>query len=292
MAKLICGRGEIILPAVLKTEFIKLFRRKEFNIVLTLEIVLICTLFDLRALTYYKAPTSELPSAYQMWIGYINSNVSFIDFSYIGDIYYLFFLTLPASIVFADTYLEDKKGNVLNFIITRCDKSLYVLSKGIVVFFSGFIIIFLPLLLDQLLYMIAFPLYAISEVNAGNPVYDKYYLTQNYFKNLHTLNPYLHNLLYIFLDGFFGGTIAVLSYAVSFFKKVNRYIVVVLPTILFLTQNFIFALLGKTNYCLSYYLNVSPSIGGLDYKVFGYSILGVLIASLFMIVLNARGEEI
>ncbi|SFP80702.1 hypothetical protein [Caldicoprobacter faecalis] len=272
---------------VLKTEFAKLLKRREFNIVLTIEVVLISILFILTSITYYKGYTSELPSAYQMWIGYRNGN-----FSFVGDIYYLFFLTLPASIAFADTYLGDKKERVLNFIVSRCNKSSYILSKGIVTFFSGFIVIFLPLLLNQLLCMVAFPLYTVSEVNGGNPAYDRYYLTRLYFQGLHTISPYLHNLWFMFLDGVFGGVVAIFSYAISFFRKVNRYTVVVLPTVLYFTQNFVFALLGNANYCLTYYLYPTTGVKGLDYMVFMCIMAVLLMTSIFVIILNARREEI
>lgn len=271
---------------LLRTEFSKLFKRKEFNIVLTAEIVLIAVFFISTSATFYKSYTSELPSAYQLWIGYENTNFNFIKY-----LYYLFFLTLPASIAFADTFLEDKKGHVLNFIITRCNKSLYILSKGIVVFFSGFIVIFLPLLIHQLLCIAALPLYTASEVIVGNPTYDRYYLTKLYFQGLHAVNPYLHNLLYIFLDGLFGGTIAVFAYSLSFLKNVNRYIVMIFPTVLFFTENFLFALLGMANYSLSYYLYATTGIKGLDYKVFTYSLAALLIVSLLIIILSSNMEK-
>lgn len=265
---------------LLKFEFNKLFKRREFNIVLTLEIAFISIVFICASMVLYKSPTSELPSAYQLWIGYDNANFNFIKF-----IYYLFFLTLPACIAYSDTFLEDRKERVLNFIVSRCNKGLYILSKGIVVFFSGFIVIFLPLLIHQLLCVVTLPLYTASEVIAGNPTYDKYYLTRFYFSQLHTLNPYLHNLLYIFLDGLFGGAIAIFSYAISFLKNINRYAVIILPTVFFFIENFVAAIFGKARYSLIYYLNITSSIKGLNYAVFAFSLIALMIASLCTIVL-------
>ncbi len=234
-------------------------------------------------MTLYKNPTSELPSAYQLWIGYNNVNYNFI-----GDIYYLFFLTLPACIAYSDTFLEDRKCNAFNLVITRCDRKLYILSKGIVVFFSGFIVIFLPLFIHQLLCLVVMPLYSPSEVIAGNPVYDKYYLTKIYFKQIHTLNPYLHNMLYIFLDGLFGGVIAFFSYSISFLKNINRYVVIILPTVLFFIQNFLAAVFGNANYSLSYYLSVTTSIKDLNYIAYWISLAVLIIVGLCIIILSNK----
>lgn len=271
---------------MLINEFKKLFNRNEFYIVLTASIILIMVFFILTAITLYKNFSSELSSAYQLWIGYDNTKFNFIKHTY-----YLFFLTLPASMAFAGTYYEDKKNCVINFIITRSKKSLYIVSKGIVVFFSGFIVVFLPLLLHQLLWVVALPIYTPSEVIDGTPVYDKFFLTKFYFEELHQFNPYLHNLLYILLDSLFGGAIAVFSYAISFIKNVNKYIILILPTVLFFSQNFLFALLGMANYSLSYYLYATTGINGLDYRMFIFSITILLIVSLFIIFLSYKLEK-
>lgn len=119
-----------MLVNLLKFELNKLFKRKELIVILTVEFVYICIVFIYTALSLYKFPTSELPSAYQIWMYYEN-----VYFAFWGDIYALFLIPLLATIPYADSYLEDRKEKVVNFIISRCDKKLYILNKGIAVFY-------------------------------------------------------------------------------------------------------------------------------------------------------------
>jgi len=274
---------------VLKFEFKKLLSRKEFNIVLMVKFILICVAFIYAVLTLYKFPSSEIPSAYQLWI--CQDGVNFVN--YLGDIYALFLITLPVCIAYADTYLEDRKEKVFELIITRCKKEIYILCKAICVFLSGFIIVFFPLLLHQILCIIALPLYSISEATNGLPVYRSYFLsTQLYFFNIHVKNPYLHNILYMFLDGLFGGIVAIFSYSLSFLKKINRYVVIILPTVLFLTENFVAAVLHKANFSLGYYLSVTTNVVGMNYNIFSFSLIVLIMISVVIILTNVCRDDI
>ncbi|AEE95723.1 hypothetical protein [Mahella australiensis] len=273
---------------LLNHEFGKLFKRNEFNIALTVEFAMVSVIFIVSCSVLYKSYTSQLMSAYQLWIGYDTSQFNFTKY-----IYFLFFITLPASIAFSDSYLEDKKEGVINFIVSRCNRGLYIFSKGIAVFVSGFIIAFLPLLIHQIMCMTSVPLFSVSEAATGNPAYDRYYLTAFMLKDLHSANPYLLNVVYMIFDGMFGGSIALLSYSFSFFKNVNRYVVIILPTILFYMENFVSQLMGKPNYSIMNYLYITAGIKNMNIDVFLFAIMLTISASIIIIILNnLSGDEV
>lgn len=154
--------------------------------------------------------------------------------------------------------------------------------------------IFIPLLVHQFLCLILLPVYTPSEAANGHPTYYIYFfINMFYFSKIYTVNPYLHNLLYMFLNGIFAGAIAVFSYALSFFKKINRYAVIILPTIFYFVVNYIGAVLNtSTNLSIGYYLIITSNVKGLNYKFFAFSVISLIIISIITIYFNYSRDEI
>jgi len=179
----------------------------------------------------------------------------------------MFLLPLLPALAYADTYYLDIKTGAYKSILTRCRKNNYILAKGIVIFVSGFIVVLVPLLINQLLYFIIAPLHSTKNL-LGWPAY-MFIPTHNMiFESLFLSNPYLYNILYMLLAGLVGSLAALMSYSISFITNKSRLIIVAAPLVIYLVGNFINALLGKANYCLNYYLQGFVVIGGLNADYF------------------------
>lgn len=239
---------------VLRYELKRLFSRKEFFIVIVIAFFYISVDFIYHSVMLINSPLFELPSRYQMWLLYNKVRGQW------GQLFAYFLIPLFATIPYSDSYLEDKRAGVINFIITRCDKRVYLFCKGIVVFFSGFIVVFAPLLFNQLLCFCLLPVYSPSENVFNHPTYNAYqFLSTVQLPKLHSINPYLHNLFYMLLNGVCAGIIALVSYSISFFRKMNRYLVVILAFLFYLLENFIGKLISSsTTFSIADYLIILP----------------------------------
>ncbi len=97
------------------------------------------------------------------------ANIMSADFQYIGSSYSnmwrIFSVVFPFIIVFpfGFSYSQDSILKNASFVERRFGKSNYIVSKYIVSFIGGFIIIFIPFLINMLLNYLTFP------VNMNNP---------------------------------------------------------------------------------------------------------------------------
>ncbi|WAM34340.1 hypothetical protein [Caldicellulosiruptor morganii] len=274
---------------VLKYEFKRLLSRKEFFIVMVIAFFYISVDFVYHSVKLINAPFFELPSAYQMWILYNKVGGQW------GQVFVFFLLPLFAAIPYSDSYLEDKKTGVINFIVTRCDRRLYLFCKGIAVFFSGFIVVFVPLFINQILCLCLLPVYSPSENVFNHPTYNAYqFLSTVQLPKLHSLNPYLHNLFYMLLNSMFAGIIALLSYSISFLKKMNRYLVVILVFLFCLIENVVGKLISSsTTFSIIDYLHIfSFSFEITNYLYFLIFMLVLIFVSLFIIKLEYSKDDV
>ena len=159
--RFIGGENVMELLKILKLEFNLFVNRKEFLYAFTVSLLLIIIAFFIDLHNLFQEYMMNIPSANQLWVGFD---------SLIGELFYMFLLPLLASLAYADTYYLNNKLGVYKNILTRCHKKNYVLAKGIVVIVSGFIVIFVPLLLNQLLYFIIAPLNSSKNI-LGWPAY-------------------------------------------------------------------------------------------------------------------------
>ncbi|WPX10112.1 hypothetical protein [Anaerocellum danielii] len=274
---------------MLKYELKRLFSRKEFFIVMVIAFFYISVDFIYHSVMLINSPLFELPSAYQMWILYNKVGGQW------GQVFVFFLIPLFAAIPYSDSYLEDKKTGVINFIVTRCDKRLYLFCKGIAVFFSGFIVVFTPLLIDQLLCLCLLPVYSPSENVVNHPTYNAYqFLSTVQFPKLHSINPYLHNLFYMLLNGVCAGVIALVSYSISFFRKMNRYLVVILVFLFYLIENIAGRLISSsTTFSIFNYLYILPFSSEItNYLYFLIFMLVLIFVSLFIIKLECSKDDV
>lgn len=213
---IIQGDGMIRL---IKLEIIKCIKRTEFKIA---SIAVFCAIFlDYIILCkgYYGSALSKVMSASN---GTILTNLVKTPLSPIIGI----LLPLTVSIVYSDSYLEERKWGLTNFINTRISKEKYILAKAISIAIVSFLIIFIPLLINELLAIIAFPIQGHNTF--GLPDYKKLsYIDPGIILNkLQIYYPYTNILIFIIIRSLFASSFALISFGISLFNKTNKYLVI------------------------------------------------------------------
>lgn len=232
---------------IIKLEFKLMLYRKEFQFAFTAMLSFVSLAFIINCINLYGKDISYVFPANQIWVGFSISSMI------ISNVLYLFILPFISSIAYSDTYFIDYNTGIYKNIFTRCNKYIYFLAKGITVFSAGFIIIFIPLLVNQLLSLIPAPLKSCADITNW-PSYLFLPIKDMIFPNLFLYNPYLYNFLYMLIPALFGGIMALLSYSLSFYIKKSRLLVVSIVGILYVAENFLGSLLFDEGHSLFNYL--------------------------------------
>lgn len=167
--------------------------------------------------------------------------VSWMPFGTAFSIYDIYCMIVPliSSIAYADTYAEDHKTGMIKSILTKVQKQNYILTRFSVNFIIGGLVVILPLVINLLACMTAFPL-----------IHNNFYFgmdmvgTQDFWPSLYYHNPLIYILIRILIVFFMGAMLASLGLALSTFVK-NRYVVVLFPFLLFMGTDAVFVSFGS-----------------------------------------------
>lgn len=258
-----------------------LFKRKSFILTLTFMMLYSIMVFIINCIKSFNNNIIEVKAAKYLFLGSDFLNLPFILYSLIFPI----IAVLP----FADSYFEERKNKTTEFCLMRLSGSTYYFSKMITVFFSGFIVNFVPLLTNMLLNFIAFPI--DSSIDATNFSYVNSHLfttvmETGLFKDLFAGNMYLYNLLYLILASVSSGLIAVIVYQFSFFYNKSRILLNCSFFIIYSFINILFGTVGLDEFCLENYIFASrfyrdQSVRGVI-VTFSLLILTAVIPTLFI----------
>lgn len=160
-------------------------------------------------------------NCYQKWIG--SELVSLAST--------LFFTLLPVCAVlpYASAFHQERKAGYLRVILPQCGKKPYFLAKTLAVFLTGTVVVIVPLVLNFLTVSAFIPTTA-PQVNYN---FYSYVLFGDLWADLFFNQPLMYVILYILLDGLFGGLLALFAFALSFLIR-NRVVILVLPLLLLL----------------------------------------------------------
>lgn len=210
---------------LIKLELSKCMKRIEFKIAF---IAVFCAIFldyIILCKEYYGSELSKVMSAST---GTILTNVVATPLSPIVGI----LLPLTVSIIYSVSFLEEKNWGLSNFIHTRVHKEKYILAKAMSITLVSFFVIFIPLLVNEILAIIAFPIQGHNTF--GLPDYKKlsYIDSGIMLHNLQVYYPYCNILIFIIIRSLFASSFALMAFGVSFFKKVNKYVVILSPFVI------------------------------------------------------------
>lgn len=268
------------MKQMLSVEFRNCINKKEFKIVfLTLFFISIAAYF-IECFEFYGDNLSLIRSAYDSCI--VKSTYSLIVIS--AEV---LLAPILALLIYSDSYYTDCRCGAHKYILTRTNMKTYIASKGIVIFAVTFFTFFIPLLINQFLTFIAFPLQGYDNI-FGYPLYFFYYNKEYLFDFIRLQWPYLFNLIWMFFPSLFAALFALLGYSMYFIFKKNRISVLIGLYMFFILSEVLLAMLGFYRLSLSEYM-LAPTRGYPVMMVLW--ILVLLIPAIFIIAGKGANDE-
>lgn len=248
----------------IKAQMTLMLKRQSFSITLTATVLLSIWLFFTNCLSVFGSWDNSVPAAKYMFLG---------SFCYSDQIPMIFSLIIPiiATLPFADSFFEEREKSTIEYSLIRCNINSYYYSKLFTVFFSGAIVMFVPLIINYLLNFISFPI--DSDVDFTMLSSDQTWIHTTLlnrlvmFKELLIKSPYVYLLLHTLLFSIAGGLMAVVSFQISFFYNKSRAIFVCLLFIIYHIYSIVLQGFGMyefvfTSYVFAYSSSSSQSITG------------------------------
>ena len=152
------------------------------------------------------------------------------------------FFPLLAMSIYSGSFKKEERSNLTQLIILRTSKKRYIWSKAIAIFIITFLSFLIPLLINQLLCYLTFPIEGFDN-RWALPNYDliRRYENTDLFDFFRIQYPFIYNLLYILIYSTLGGLIALLAYGVNFvqkFKSIKELQVNIIIFVIFMLSSF------------------------------------------------------
>lgn len=172
----------------------------------------------------------DITSAYTSGFSYQHHFIFAIDYTK-HSFLTMFIYTIPIIVVFsfADTWLNEVK--MTDILFTRVNQRTYFISKYLISFVSGFLVLVVPLLISFLAEIICLDFHTNSitilpYLTGENNVQTLDSLFS--FYSLYGQHPYWYIVMYICFIGVYGGLCATLSFSISLVckQKVVSYLAV------------------------------------------------------------------
>ena len=213
-------------------------------------------------------------SLFISWIGgELNSMFMFL---------FLAILPLLGSFAYSGTYLKDRKLGQIKNVFTRLEAGNYYRTKWIIVFIAGFLVAFIPLVLNVYLHLTySIPLKPIIESLTTEVYYDR----AKWIFDLYYNNPWVYMGLYVFMIALFSGVYATLGMAFSIWIR-RGLVAVIGPLILWRVIDLVFSLIHKSNLGMSNQL--FPTLAHMNLKMVGFYLLFLLSLSILPIYIRYK----
>lgn len=260
----------------------RLLSRMEGRFALTAVLLIVTVAFIECCIRFYGFDVKALPSAAYGWTW----NMDPLQIQTMRVFAYFLIFIVSAS-VFADNFLLDINSGVATCIASRCPLSSYLFANALLSFLGGFLIIFVPLVASQLLAFLIFPVTGSFQGHFNTPVYAYEDSGGTLFAQLAANRPYLDNLIYLLYAPLWGGAMAMLSFALSFFIK-NRLVILGAPTLIALISWYVVPLVAGSSVVLTHvgYLHPGPQVQHMSVV---YFVVAPLMVLLLAAVLMRRG---
>lgn len=242
---------------MVKMNFRLMVKQKEFFLasLVSLLVFLISSVIDV--INLRGKDKAALAAA---WCYFGQTNVFAGDASSGGiQLYFMFLFPFVVSMAYASCAFDNRNEGVDKFVIQRAGIKNYYFSQALVTFLGAFLIVFFSTLLGQLVIIAAVPLHSVK-INPYYPLSpDLPFRNVVFFQDLCYNYPYLYFFTYNIIGGIFGGLIGLLSYSISLHFKINRFLILTIPGMLYLGAGLILSAFGLHALCPQY-LVVPPII--------------------------------
>lgn len=179
------------MPALLKVLFLRMFRRAECRIAITVTLLCCLIAFGETCFKFYGADVGELPSAAYAWAW--NMDAMQVNAS---RVYLFFVMPVAAALVFADAARQDLRSGAACLLASRTSVTTCVLAYGITSFIGAFLLTFVALVLLQVLALVAFPVEGTFEGYLGMPMYLDLRTPGGLFAGIWNSSPYAYNIIF------------------------------------------------------------------------------------------------
>ena len=189
------------------------FKQNGFVFSMTLMMIFSVGTFISNALHFKNLDTSQIIGATNL----LDTSARSVFIGYF-EMLFPFLAIMP----FCFSYITDRQQNNISVISIRSNRTNYYISSWITAFIGGFIIIFIPLLVNFILNISTFPLNSMlddTNMNTYSSTHIMEYWKRYLSADLYVRNPVLHNILFILIPSLFSGIVCVFVYSVSFFIK-------------------------------------------------------------------------
>ncbi|MGE6631658.1 ABC transporter permease [Bacillus sp. NPDC077027] len=268
----------------IKYEFENCLKRSEIHFTFNFLVILSLLGFCMECFAIYGGKMSSVRSS---------AESSMIQGTYSISILMMILILFPiiSGVVFSDSLYTEYNSGVYKNILTKIHKKTYVLSKAVVVFFTTFLVVLIPLVLNQLLCFMFFPSegfdnkYSLPPFDIGVQNFHKEYL----FDFIRIQSPQLYIFVQIFVISLFASAISILTFSVYFFfLDKNRIVGVIVVFGLYVSSIIVFNVVGLTGYSL--YDQLSPEhIGSFTVMIIWF--LFILILSLILTIISGIKKE-
>ena len=150
-------------------------------------------------------------------------------------ILYVAIVPLVASVSISDVHYLEERNKTESVLYTRVCKGNYLRSQAVACFLVGFLVAFVPLVINQIWACIGFPLNAPRPYTSSASSSASYAsAAQNIIlKDFYFSHPYAYNLLLSLWVAYYSAVCALFSYAISFYIKKRLVINALLFLLLF-----------------------------------------------------------
>ena len=195
---------------------------------------------------------------------------------------FLFYFTIPLIAVLpcGCTYFDDLKSGYIFQMSTRGVKKDFLLSKFISVFLSGGFVIGVSLTLSFLMTAMKFPMLLPEPIMGLGPDMKSFDI------NFYYQYPFLHTVLFIFIDALFAGGLATISLVASFWMN-HKFIIAIAPFIFYYFLFSLDQLLGGNDYSPNYFL-----IPGFSPHLIIEFVLGVFMMVIVFTYFYSKGKKV
>ena len=233
-----------------------MLRKKSFFFALVV-IVIITAAISLSLIVGFRGiDRTVLSPAWVLWNGniLINYHLPGIISDYAIRLNLLMSLIFPflGALTYADSYYDQLRSGVIQEILSRSTRSAYYTSAALVVFLGAAVLTVVPYLFEQLLLLILCAGSAPQNAAGSSALQDNWaYITDvpTVFWGLQANHPYVFNVLESLLNALYIGAFSALTYAISLYVHINRFLVLTLPTILlWIGLEYLFSMLGLDSF--------------------------------------------
>ncbi len=260
---------------VVKLELYRAFHGKTFYISLLIGLI-ICTLDLLSFCAQFGVNDGEY--LIQAWIG--------TDYQFAYNEMFYVLLPVLACLPFGGSLYMDKITGYAKNICIKASRNNYIFAKCISVFLSAFCSVAIPLGLNLFIAAGLFPNFIperLEWMSIG-------LLDRNMFSSIYSINPVLYCLIYILIDGFFSGSIALTSLSIA--KIVNSHFsAVVTPMVLVIITSIITEGDSLSNWSVLGMMNPRQYVTTLWYQMITIFFV-ILLVNVFIIVRCTRKQDI